>query len=201
MFRRKRTIILSTLLVSALTACGAGRDETSTKPTTTITKWGTSFVYETLTETVTTTVQPTPPQDQYFKSTEPKDVADASSDGKHGSVNRDPSRTCPADETTRIGQSCGKAKSPLIDGFDGRSVLARTNDVNCKEALGVVNRYLATPIDGQHGNRNLRSFGTWTCSMPSAGDIVRFGWELSCADNRPTKNHKRLPAVGIKTIQ
>ncbi|WP_336671619.1 hypothetical protein [Tsukamurella sp. USMM236] len=75
------------------------------------------------------------------------------------------------------GTTCGAATGT-------RLITIAQGSISCLEARLTVEQYLAIPVDGAHGNANVRQFGNgWTCSTPTAGAQARNGWRYSCSND------------------
>lgn len=55
--------------------------------------------------------------------------------------------------------------------------------VSCEQARRVLNTYLAIPVDGDHGNTNMREVDGWTCYCPTAARSEAS--DVSAACERP----------------
>lgn len=90
------------------------------------------------------------------------------------------------------GEICGVVDSSEFPNLDGEDLQVIDGPVDCDNALDVVGEYLDTPLDGDHGNANVRSYGDWGCSMPTARRSQELGLSVICStlDGR---------AVGIST--
>lgn len=79
--------------------------------------------------------------------------------------------------TTKTSGSCG-----TIDLGDRgkKDLMVRDGRVDCDDVLPIVQEYVDTPADPYHGQWNVREYGTWSCSMPSAGQVARTGYSISC---------------------
>ena len=108
----------------------------------------------------------------------------------------------PSPKLLSIGATCGHATSTEFPTLDGKPVVVRQGQVDCEKAMRIVNEYLATPTDAHHGNWNVRQYGDWHCSMPTAGEIMRKGWALGCSENSDSfsgvsASNIHLPVVRI----
>lgn len=121
---------------------------------------GASFTLEGAEALITTSDEPV---GRYFVD---EDGADSSSTGSTG--------------TRNAGDSCGTARSTVFPGFDGANVEVRQGPVDCEDAMQVLDEYLATPTDADHGNANIRQYGEWNCAMPTYGSSQQSGFSLNC---------------------
>lgn len=65
----------------------------------------------------------------------------------------------------RTSGACGTVQSSSRPNLSG-DVLVREGTIDCDEVMPIVERYIETSSDGQHGMENWRFYGNWTCTNP-----------------------------------
>lgn len=90
-------------------------------------------------------------------------------------------RNAPDAGSHREGERCGDITSEVFDHIDGPLVVT-VGTVDCAEIRPIVQKYVDTPLDSGNGNWNVRQYGNWTCSMPTAATIEREGNHVTCGD-------------------
>lgn len=85
----------------------------------------------------------------------------------------------------RTSGSCGRVESVLSRGASG-DVMVREGRVDCDEVVPIVQEYVDTPRDANHGMENWRFYGDWTCKNPRVlgGGVPMFLVSCSTDDGR-----------------
>ncbi len=87
----------------------------------------------------------------------------------------------PLADVTVTGETCGDVASEEFGQIRG-PLRVTAGGVDCEEVLAIIDQYLDTPMDSNHGNWNIRQYGNWTCSMPTAATYEREGQHVICGD-------------------
>lgn len=97
------------------------------------------------------------------------------------------------DMPTSSGGTYGPVDSGEFPALPDHDVVVDEGSVDCDQALKVFEEYLATPPDADHGNANIREFGDWHCSMPTARTSQETNTAASCTNNTDSTSVK-IPA-------